>query len=53
VRGWIRALPAGGREPVAFVADGDGPVDIQSAADGSLYYLAFRAGELRRVRPTR
>jgi glucose/arabinose dehydrogenase len=53
VRGWIRALPAGGRKPVAFVADGDGPVDIQSAADGSLYYLAFRAGELRRVRPTR
>jgi glucose/arabinose dehydrogenase len=34
-------------EPFASAAAG--PVQIESAADGSLYYLALNAGELRRI----
>jgi glucose/arabinose dehydrogenase len=51
VRGWIRYLRFGRALP--FLTGAEGPVQILQGPDGSLYYLAFDAGELRRVRVVR
>lgn len=32
-----------------FASDSDGPVDFETGPDGSIYYLALNAGELRRI----
>ena len=53
VRGWIQYLritPRGVSGPKAFVRRAAGPAAIDFGPDGSLYYLAFETGELRRVR---
>lgn len=38
--------------PTDFVTGADGPVTIEMAPDGNLYYLAIVTGELRRIRYT-
>jgi glucose/arabinose dehydrogenase len=38
--------------PTDFVTAADGPVDIEMAPDGNLYYVAIVTGELRRIRYT-
>jgi glucose/arabinose dehydrogenase len=54
IQGWIRYLRVDGTgrpaSPRPFVSGGDGPVAIDMGPDGSLYYLALKAGELRSVR---
>jgi glucose/arabinose dehydrogenase len=49
VQGWIRTLRHG--RAVPFLTGAAGPVEIATGPDGSLYYLAIKAGQLRRVRP--
>jgi glucose/arabinose dehydrogenase len=54
VRGWIRYVPrdglAGGPvRPRPFARGAEGPVDLEVGPDGDLYYLAVKAGELRRI----
>lgn len=49
-----RLRPNGARNGVSgspsdFVTNADGPVDIIFGPDGALYYVAIRAGEVRRV----
>jgi len=55
VRGWIRYVPRGllegGRVRARpFARGADGPVDLEAGPGGNLYYLAVKAGELRRIR---
>lgn len=47
--GWIRLLNPSGNTVTDFAADIANPVDLQVAADGSLYYLARGAGALYKV----
>ncbi len=53
-KSWLRILhfDAAGRligKPVPFATGASGPVSITEGLDGALYYLAFNAGELRRI----
>ena len=38
--------------PTGFATSADGPVDIEMAPEGNLWYLAINTGELRRIRFT-
>ncbi|HKQ52446.1 MAG TPA: PQQ-dependent sugar dehydrogenase, partial [Pyrinomonadaceae bacterium] len=48
--GWIRLLDPANNTATAFATGIASPVDLQVAADGSLYYLARGSGSIFRVR---
>lgn len=48
--GWIRLLNPSNNTAITFATGIANPVDLQVAADGSLYYLARGAGALYKVR---
>lgn len=49
--GWIRRLAPDGRA-FAFATGIAGPVDLEVAADGSLYYLQYESGAVTRISHT-
>ncbi len=56
-QGWIRYLKTAADDslasgPTDFAAAADAPVDLEVGPDGSLYYVAINAGEIRRIRYT-
>jgi glucose/arabinose dehydrogenase len=51
ISGFIKRLPNGSNTPVDFATGAQGPVDIDVGADGSLYYLEFFTGQVKRVVP--
>lgn len=57
VRGWLKYMQVDANDNVISINDfaengADGPVSMQTAANGDIYYLAINTGELRQLHST-